>query len=160
MKTKYPRAIWLITGFYCLIIAIGAGQIFWAYRYGTDYKNPTMDGFYMIYRLILSLAVVMLFALRRRASLYWTISIESATNIFVNLYFIYYALWHICKSESAEQFREIVDWVGIQTGWNAILCLISTVILGYMVTTWKRLVTQPSPSPYSSPGAGSESGEA
>jgi hypothetical protein len=160
MKTKYPKAMWLITAFYGLIIVVGMGQIFWAYRYGTDYKNPTMDGFYMIYRLMLSLAVILLFALRRRDSLYWTISIESATNAFVNLYFIYYALWHICRSESDQQFREIVEWFGIQIGWNAILCLISMVILGYMITTWKRLTTQPSPASDSSPAAGSIPGEA
>lgn len=142
MKTKYPKAIWLIAAFYFLIILVGAGQIFWAYQYGTNYKNPTMDGFYMIYRMLLSLCVVLLFALRRRASLYWTITIESSANIFATLYFIYYALWHLCRSESPQQFREIVEWFGMYPGWNAILCLISAVILGYLIANWKQLTQQ------------------
>jgi hypothetical protein len=156
MKTPYPKALWLIVAFYLLIIVVGAGQIFWAFRFGDDYKNPTMDGFYMVYRMILAIGVIILFGLRQRQFLYWTIAIESATNIFVNLYYVYYALWHVFRSESAEQFHEIVTWCGFYTGWNATLCLISIVILGYIMTTWKRL-TQLS---HGLPAAGSPSGEA
>jgi hypothetical protein len=149
MKMKYPKAIWLIVTFYLLIVVVGAGQIFWSFRFGTDYKTPTMDGFYMIYRTILSLSVIILFVLRRSTSLYWSITIESVTNIFVNLFFIYYTFWHICRSVNTKEFQEIVDWVGIYTGWNALLCLISIVILGYIMATWKQLLTQPATAPYS-----------
>ena len=143
---KYPKAVWLIVTFYLLIVLVGAGQIFWAFRFGTDYKTPTMDGFCMIYRMILSLGVITLFALRRRTSLYWTIAIECATNIFVTLFFTYDAFWYICRSKDTEELQEIVTWSGIHIGWNAILCLISIVILGYIMAAWKQL-TQPSVAP-------------
>lgn len=136
--------MWLIATVYLLIIVVGAVQIFWAFRYGNDYKSPTIDGFYMIYRMILSLCVIFLFTMQRRALLCWTIIIESATNIFVSLYFIYYALWYICQSESAEQFQVIVAWSWIHTVCSAFLCLISIAVLGYIISTWKQVMTHQS----------------
>lgn len=143
MKTNYPKAMWLIIGFYALIVIVGGGQILWAYRFGDSFDEPTIHGFYMVYRIILSLGIIALFSLARRAPLYWMIVIESATNIFVTLYAIYCALWLVCACESWVQVLDTVGRCGIITGWNALLCLISAVILGYMVANWNRLLPHP-----------------
>ncbi len=153
MKTRYPRPLWLIAIFYLLIVIVGGGQVFWAFRFGDEFKEPTNDGFYMLYRMAFSLAILTLFALRRRASLCWAIVIEAASNIFATGFTIYYALWYIVRSGNEDELQSMVSWLGAQTGWNSLLCLISLVILGYMIAAWKELMALPEGSAYGAPGA-------
>jgi hypothetical protein len=153
MKTKYPKPLWLIAFFYLLIVIVGGGQTFWSFRFGDEFKEPTNDGFYMLYRLAFALTILFLFILRRRTSLYWVIVIEASTNIFATGFTIYYALWYIICSDTTQEFQAMVSWFGAQTGWNALLCLISTVILGYMIATWKALMIPPEGAAYDAPSA-------
>jgi hypothetical protein len=138
MKNKYPIAIKLIIAFYALVVLVGVGQIMWAFRYGTDYASPTIDGFYMMCRLVLSVCVIFLFILRRRASLYWVLAAESVANIFVILHYIYSAIWLIFQCENMAEVRGIITYIGVELGWNSILMLISIVILGYVIATFKK----------------------
>jgi len=143
MKTVYSKPLWLIAAFYALTVIVGTGQIYWAFRFGVSYSYPSDDGFYMLYRMAFSIAILLLFALKHRESLFWAIVIESATNIFATGYFIYIAVWHIVCSENMEEFRELVSLLAPQTGWNSLLCLISAIILGYMISNWNVLMSQP-----------------
>ena len=147
MKNKYSIAIKLIITFYILTVIVGVGQIWWEIKLGEVYESPTVDGFYMGYRLILSIAAIVLFFVRKRVALYWVMAIDSTINIFIALFCIYCFFWYPIQYKSLETARYMVEEAGIEAGWNSLLLLISCIILGYIISTFKNIIPNKSSEP-------------
>ena len=142
MKNKFTTPMKLIIAFYVLVVTIGIAQIVWALRYGAEYRSPTIEGFYMIHRTLLSACAILLFILRKSIALYWVLAWESATNIFFMLHYIYMLIWLTFQCQNIAEIRQIIAYVGLELGWNSILMLISITIVGYVISTFKNTLAQ------------------
>jgi len=140
---KYKKTFRLIYAYYMLIVLIGIGQIFWAIKFGWEYNEPDVGGFYMITRLLLAVTVLAFMFLKMRRRLCWTIIIETSMNIFVGTYMIYYLVWHLIRSASENRFAEVLKIVRVSFAWDVALVSISVAILYFMINKWNEIEIQP-----------------
>ncbi len=129
----------LICSYYILVIIVGGIQVFFVPRYYPDFLNDPLEIYYTSIRAILSIAIILIWMLKKVKPLIWLIIIESTTNF----YFTFFCFFELIYAKFKYELQKDYIILYLKNNWgfpliNLFLISISLYILFYLIKNFER----------------------